>query len=238
MKNEMHIPVLLMIVSITVMVLASCQGGIVGNGKVETQEKTISAFNRLVINGNFHVFLEQSDKPSLRIELDENLFDIVKIKQEGSTLRIDTRLSILQASEKNLYIGVKDLEKMELTGSVKVVADSVLRMETLTILVSGAGRIDLPVEVKKLRLDLSGASECDFRGKVDELRIHLSGAGDIDATDLIARDVEVDMSGAGSARVNAKENLDVSISGVGSVRYLGEPKIHKNISGLGTLKRD
>jgi hypothetical protein len=73
---------------------------------------------------------------------------------------------------------------------------------------------------------------------VEDLRVQLSGAGDIDAFDLLADNVEIDMSGAGGARVNAKNKLDVSISGVGSVRYRGEPEVHKNISGLGSLKRD
>ena len=127
---------------------------------------------------------------------------------------------------------------MELSGAIKMVSDSVLRLGSLDIMVTGAARLDFEIEAKKLIIDLSGASECDFRGKVDEFRVHLSGAGDIDALDLIARDVEIDLSGAGGARVNAKDRLDVSISGLGSVRYRGEPEIHKNISGLGSLKRE
>ena len=115
---------------------------------------------------------------------------------------------------------------------------NLLRLGSLNILVTGAARIDFEIEAKSLKIDLSGASECDFKGKVDELRVQLSGAGDIDALDLVARDVEIDMSGAGGARVYAKDKLDVSISGVGSVRYRGEPEIHKNISGLGSLKRE
>ncbi len=228
----------LWVLSLALIVLTSCQGGIVGNGKVETRDQKIGNFTRLVIAGNFHVFLESSDKPYLRMEMDDNLYDIVKVNEEGSTLRIDTRLTILQAREKNLYIGIKDLEKMELSGAIKMVSDSVLRLGSLDILVTGAARLDFEIEAKSLKVDLSGASECDFRGKVDELRVQLSGAGDIDALDLIAGNVEIDMSGAGGARVYAKDKLDVSISGVGSVRYRGEPEIHKNISGLGSLKRD
>jgi len=228
----------LWVLSLALIVLAGCQGGIIGNGKVETRDQKIENFTRLVIAGNFHVFLESSDKPTLRMEMDENLYDIVKINEEGSTLRIETRLNILQAREKNLYIGIKDLEKMELSGAIKLVSDSVLRLESLNIMVTGAARLNFEIEAKSLKVDLSGASECDFRGKVDELRVQLSGAGDIDALDLIARVVEIDMSGAGGARVNAKDKLDVSISGVGSVRYRGDPEIHKNISGLGSLKRD
>ncbi|MFA6126483.1 MAG: head GIN domain-containing protein [Bacteroidales bacterium] len=238
MKTTFSISTLLITIAVAILTLAGCQGGIVGNGKVETRNEKVGDFTRLVIAGNFHVILEPSDKPSLKMEMDENLYDIVRVSEEGSTLRIETRLSIFQAREKNLYIGVKNLEKMELSGAIKMVSDSVLRLGSLDILVTGAARLDFEIEAKSLKIDLSGASECDFRGKVDEFRVQLSGAGDVDALDLIARDVEVDMSGAGGARVYAKEKLDVSISGVGSVRYRGEPEIHKNISGLGSLKRD
>ena len=238
MKTTISITNLAITLTMAVMVLTSCQGGIVGNGKVETREEKVGNFNRLVIEGNFHVFLEPSDKPTLRMEMDENLYDIVKVTEEGSTLRIASRLNIMQARDKNLYIGVKDLEKLELTGAIKIVSDEVLKLNDLSIIASGASRIDFEIEARKLRLDMSGASECDFRGKVNELRVQLSGAGDVDALDLIADDVEIDLSGAGGARVYAKEKLDVSISGVGSVRYRGEPDIHKSISGLGSLKRD
>jgi hypothetical protein len=68
--------------------------------------------------------------------------------------------------------------------------------------------------------------------------MQLSDAGDFDAFDLVAGDVEIDLSGAGSARVYATEKLDVSISGAGTVKYRGDPEVHKQISGLGSLKRD
>jgi hypothetical protein len=238
MKTTISITTLLISIAMAILTLTGCQGGIVGNGKVETREEKIGNFDRLVISGNFHVFLEPSDKASLRMEMDENLYDIVKVKEEGSTLRIETRLNIFQSRKRSLYIGIKDLEKMELSGAIKMESDSVLQLGSLSILVTGAAKIDFEIEAKSLKIDLSGASECDFRGKVDELQVQLSGAGDIDALDLLANRVNIDMSGAGGARVYAKEKLDVSISGVGSVRYRGEPEIHKNISGLGSLKRD
>jgi hypothetical protein len=231
------IGMILTIVLLAIIAIA-CQGGIVGNGRVETRTEDIGKFTRLVVNGNFNIILEQTDKPSLRLEMDENLLEITKVTEDGNTLRIETKINILQAREKNLIIGVQDLEKLDLGGAVKVTADSTLHFESLGILASGAVRIDFAIEGRQLKLDLAGASECDLRGKVDELRIQLSGAGDFDAFDLITKDTEIDMSGAGSARVYATEKLDVSISGAGSVKYRGEPELHKNISGLGSLKRD
>lgn len=231
------IGMILTIILLIILIIA-CQGGIVGNGRVETRNEDIGKFTRLVINGNFNVFLEQTQKPTLRLEMDENLLDITKVTEEGKTLRIETKINILQAREKNIFIGIQDLEKLDLGGAIKITADSTLHFSNLGILASGAVRLDFTIEGQQLKLDLAGASECDLRGKVDELRMQLSGAGDFDAYDLIARDVEIDMSGAGSSRVYATEKLDVSISGAGSVKYRGEPELHKQISGLGSLRRD
>jgi hypothetical protein len=238
MKKVLTTIGLILTILLLIILMIACQGGIIGNGKVVTRTEDVGKFTRLVIGGNFNVFLTQSDNPSLKLEMDENLMDIVRITEEGNTLRIDTKINILQARQKNLYITVKDLEKLDLTGAVKLTNDSVLQLHSLNILAAGAVRLDMSVETRQLKLDLAGASECNIRGKADELRMQLSGAGDFDAYDLIASDVEIDMSGAGSARVYATEQLDVSISGAGSVRYRGDPDVHKRISGIGSLKRD
>lgn len=229
---------MILTIVLLIVIAIACQGGIVGNGRVETRTEDIGKFTRLAVDGNFNVILEQTKKPSLRLEMDENLLEITKVTEDGNTLRIETKINILQARAKNLFIGVQDLEKLDLRGAIKVTADSTLHFKSLGILASGAARLDFAIEGRQLKLDLAGASECDLRGKVDELTVQLSGAGDFDAFDLITRDTEIDLSGAGSARVYATEKLDVSISGAGSVKYRGEPELHKNISGLGSLKRD
>jgi hypothetical protein len=238
MKKVLTTVGLILTVLLLIILMIACQGGIVGNGKVVTRTEEIGKFTRLVISGNFNVIMTQSDKPSLKLEMDENLMEIIRVTEEGNTLRIDTKINILQAREKNIYISIKDLDKLDLSGAVKVTTDSVIRLESLGILASGAVRLDMSIEARQLKLDLAGASECDIRGKVEGLRMQLSGAGDFDAFDLVARDVEIDLSGAGSARVYATEQLDVSISGAGSVKYRGDPDVHKHISGLGSLKRD
>lgn len=238
MKKVLTTIGLILTIVLLIILMIACQGGIVGNGRVITRTEDIGKFTRLVISGNFNVLLTQSDQPSLKLEMDENLMDIVRITEEGNTLRIETKVNILQAREKNLFISVKDLEKLDLSGAVKLTNDSVLEVHSLGILAAGAVRLDLIIQARQLKLDLTGASECDIRGKVDELRMQLSGAGDFDAFDLVAQDVEIDMSGAGSARVYATEQLDVSISGAGTVKYRGDPDVHKQISGLGSLKRD
>jgi hypothetical protein len=72
-------------------------------------------------------------------------------------------------------------------------------------------------------------------GKADEQEIDISGSGTYLAENLESREVNIDVVGAGSAIVNAKEELDAEISGVGSVEYIGHPRIRQTVSGAGQV---
>jgi len=221
------------------LISSSCDTGISGNGNVAERTEEVGAFSRVVISGNFDVYLRQGDTPELRFEMDENLLDIIEVRESGRTLTVGSTVNIIRAKKKSVYLTVKELEKLDLSGAVDLEGNGTITTGSLSLFSSGAVKIDLELQADRIRLDLSGASDCNLQGKTGELEVSLTGAGDLNAIDLIARDVRLDLSGAGHGRVFASEKLDVEISGVGSVRYRGDPAhINKNISGLGSIKRD
>ena len=57
------------------------------------------------------------------------------------------------------------------------------------------------------------------------------------ARGLQARIVEISITGAGSAVVNASNTLRVAITGAGDVTYFGNPKtVERHISGAGSIR--
>jgi hypothetical protein len=73
-------------------------------------------------------------------------------------------------------------------------------------------------------------------GNTGELSVALEGSSEIRARDLHAGQVQVSISGAGSAEVYASETLAAEISGVGDIRYGGQPaKVVRTITGWGTV---
>jgi hypothetical protein len=48
--------------------------------------------------------------------------------------------------------------------------------------------------------------------------------GELDARGLKCEDVDIDMSGMGSASVYASESVDADMSGMGSIDVYGSPK--------------
>ncbi len=69
-------------------------------------------------------------------------------------------------------------------------------------------------------------------------KIDITGSGDVHNRDLPALDVNVTISGSGSAFVDAQNKLDVNIVSSGSVHYTGIPVINVNITGSGSLIND
>ena len=59
-----------------------------------------------------------------------------------------------------------------------------------------------------------------------------------DAARLNARTARIEISGSGSATVNASDRVDVHVSGSGSVRYLGNPSsVNQHVRGSGSITR-
>jgi hypothetical protein len=75
-----------------------------------------------------------------------------------------------------------------------------------------------------------------IKGQARTLRAHLSGVGSLNAQELRADAVDVNLSGLGSANVFAKTSASLSLSGLGSANVYGNPATRNaNTSGLGKV---
>ena len=75
-------------------------------------------------------------------------------------------------------------------------------------------------------------------GKPADTGFGASGAGDVNARELDADEVDVNISGAGDVEVTALKRIDARISGVGEIDYWGRPeKERTRVSGIGDIDR-
>lgn len=217
--------------------LFSCISSIDGNGNVIKEERTVTSFNKIDISGGFEVILNQGKEEKLELEVDENLLELITTETKNNNLIIKSDKSIGDAKSLKLYITVVNLEDIDVSGAVELTNKGTFEGEILEIGVSGAGDIDLKLEVEELKMDMSGASETNLAGKAHHFEIEISGAGELNAEKLKTRNAIIDISGAGSAIVHAKKTLNIEVSGAGSVKYKGNPKVSKDISGAGSVKK-
>jgi len=230
------------IVTLGISFLAACtlpiqNTSIQGSGIVVSEEREISNFTGVSLEGIGDLEIIQGDVEALTIEAEDNIMGKIESYVSGSTLHIGIErfINVVPTRGITYTLTVKDLNSIEISGYGDVYIAS-LATDRLEVNVSGGGRIEVDnLMADSLGVELSGAGDFDLAGVVDQQNISLSGAGSYKASDLQSRVVEIDISGAGSAQLWATEELDVNLSGVGSLQYYGDAVVQQNISGIGKV---
>jgi hypothetical protein len=200
-----------------VVLVAGCEWvGIRGNGKIKTEERTISAFANIRANGAFVIEWE-SGKPALNITTDENLLPYIESHISDDTLRLRTREHLWPTQKIKVVISSPARAGAKISGAVQLTAHKM----------SGPN----------FAFEATGASQITLDGSVDRLLADMTGASELNASDLQTKTVEISTTGAAEARIAVSETLKVAITGAGEVTYSGNPTVEKHITGAGSIRR-
>jgi hypothetical protein len=192
---------------------------IVGSGKVVTRGVSLSEFNGIQLTGIGEVYVTQDPVQRIRVEADDNIIDRLTLKVSDSKLNIGIQKGSYSNVTIRVYVSMKSVELLELTGAGNFATVGPLDGNTLTCMITGAGNMTLS-------------------GRITNQVIALEGAGSVHGFNLESSRCSVTVSGTGSAEVNATQRLEATISGIGSVIYAGNPsEVVPHVSGLGSIHR-
>lgn len=209
-----------------------------GSGVPATQERVVGPVKEVVLSGVGNVTITQGDVPSLTVTADDNLLQFLETETAGNRLTISTRsgYSLRPKGPMNYALTVPHLEKVTISGSGNVTVGQHSGDE-LAVRISGSGRATLrDLTCRSLAVTLSGSGGATAAGSAGTTTLKISGSGDIDASALKAKTAEAQISGSGTLKVWATDELNARISGSGGVKYRGSPKVEKKVSGSGSVK--
>lgn len=181
-----------------------------GDRRYVSKITTTQRGDTLVIDteNNRHVHFGNSDKSELRADLTvPNLQEFVS---EG-----------VGQSEVSGFSGDKLVVSLDGAGAVKVSG----QYRDIDARLGGVGGLTLNTtgQAERIELKLGGAGQISVSGQTRILRAHLGGVGSLDAQQLRAETVDLDMSGLGGASVFAKTAANVNLNGMGSATVYGKP---------------
>lgn len=211
-----------------------------GNGTVTTEVHNVKAFSELELSGVLNVYIEQGDKESVTVETDENLHEYVIIENRGNLLTIDTRkrISIKKKNKMNVYVTVRDIDRLKISGVGHVETSGTLRLKDLDLRIKGVGNVTLDLEADNLDARLSSVGSVSLSGKIGKADIENTGVGKLAAYDLHNEVLNLEASGVGKTEVYASKELAIKSRGVGNVYYKGDAVITDlNIGGVGKVKK-
>jgi hypothetical protein len=201
----------------------------------KSETRTPGTFTKVETGGSWDVTITKGSKDEIKLE--SSSLDLSKVITEvrGGKLEIKLEKGNYRNVDLSVFITVRELESIGVSGSgsVKLMSDFGAREFTLGS--SGSGVIETrQINAERLAVGMSGSGEIRVGGgRVDDLTIGQSGSGDFDGMDLVAQSVKIGKSGSGETSVTVEQSLIVGSSGSGNVYYRGNPA-EKSISSSGS----
>ena len=198
---------------LTTIAVAQKKEKIKGSKIVTVSIKEIPSFENIEINDNFEVFLVKSDKPSLEIEADDNLHEIINYEVAGGTLRVSSLREAIGVKKFALRINYTSELKLitaKNESSVHALAD--LELENITIKNYDNSRAFLNVKANYFALVLNDKAEAEINVKAENTSLELSKNAELKAL-VTSPELKLDMYQKSQATIegnvnNAKMRLD------------------------------
>jgi hypothetical protein len=201
------------------------------------QNRTVSDFTGIKAGDSFEIILTQSDVNTVKVDAPEKYQAQIKTEVKDGILVITSEGNIVTDKDIVISIGMKTLTSLDVSGAADVKSDNQMICDKLSVESSGAGDVSLDVKATEMKVNVSGAGDVTLKGTASSVTASVSGAGDLKASNLEADKVKARVSGAGSAKVYAKQSIDAEVSGAGDVIYKGNPADRNvNISGAGSVR--
>jgi len=243
-RNGKHLLLLALVLPLLIAV-GSCRNfmgkRVRGNGNIRTEERPVTNFKQVEVGGAAKVKVSQGDKPSVKIETDDNLLQYIEVFQEGDKVYIKEKsgFNLRPSGDINVYVMSPVYNRISASGACDIIGQTkISNPEDLSLHVSGAGDIKMEVDAPTLSAEVSGSGNIDLKGQTKNVDLELTGAGHAHCYDLLAENTKVNISGAGSAEVYASVKLDANVSGAGNVSYKGNASdVNQHVSGAGSVKK-
>lgn len=187
-----------------------------------TQERTISAFNKIKLSGAVNVIYTNSDTLNLTVKGKEGELENVETRVENSTLIISNKGRTHSA----LYVYVKNnqLQSIESSGATIFKTTNVLKTDSMTFEITGASEVHAKIEAKKITCREDGASTLILEGTTDYLDAEVSSAATLRSYNLVATNALLLTSGAASAKVYVTQKLNATATSASDIKIKGDPK--------------
>jgi len=210
---------------------------IVGNGRMETERRSVSAFRSIAFSGSGELEIRPGSQ-MLAVTADANVLPFIESTVSGGRLHIGFKpgIAIIKASKVVVEITMPDLEALTISGSGSAVVGR-FEGDSFKAAISGSGSLRADLGYGIVDLHISGSGGIALAGRADEAIVRISGSGSLAARDFAAVDARIAISGSGDAEIRASKRLDADIGGSGSLRYWGAPRLSTDLKGSGSVRK-
>ncbi len=200
------------------------KNSIKGEGPVITKSFDFKDFDAIRVNGQADLVFIQGEAFEVTLQTQENIFDYVDYRVEGTTLILELKdKQTARAEEYDVTVKAPVLKKLE---------------------VNGAGDVRIPggmMSDDDFKVEVNGAGDLDFtRISCKDLIVRANGAADINAMGIDVQRVDIQVNGAGDVELSGKAGqADLNVNGAGDINATGltvAGEVNKKASGIAKVR--
>ena len=230
----------IIITAIFIVYFTSCSTEtVIGKGEPEDFEYKVSNYIGIRIDGHFEIRYYSAPSDTVTLTIHPNLHEYYIVEEKNGVLLVRTkkRTNINSVKTPILTVSTPILNHITLNGAVNLITYDKIAGDSFSVNANGASNSIVEVDVESLTVGISGASKIEFSGKTKNSHFKMSGASELNAFTLQANDTTINLSGTGAIKVNTLESLNVNASGASSIEYRGSPNLNLKTSGLSSVKQ-
>jgi hypothetical protein len=206
------------------------------------QKRDVSGFHAIQISSAIDLFLSQGNEEGVAVSSGDVKFrDNIHTEVKDGVLRIwyqNTGRLSFGNRKLRAYVSVKNIDKLEASGSSDVLVSGTLSSGSFDLKLSGASDFKGTLAAGSLKVDISGASDVTVRGTANALSIDASGASDFKGYDLVTQTCDIRASGASDVKITCDKELNANASGASDVHIKGNGVIRNmHSSGASSVKK-
>ena len=197
-------------------------------GNIISQNKQIPYFNKITINDNISLVLENGT--NLRVEAGENLIENISFevgKDSMLTLKNTNTCEWLRSyAPVKVYVGIDFLKSISSDSFGDISTEKMVNIGSLQLdIFRVSGNIDLELSGNYFALFTSLGAKINLKGQMGNLSVYTLGFGKIDATQMITQNAIIKHGGSNNVFVNATKSLKATLESNGNLYYKQEPTI-------------
>lgn len=244
---------------LTLFFFSSCEGPLVipcerGSGPTVSQNIGVSNFDEVELQISGTVKLKRDSVFNVEVQAQQDIIDVLQFEVTGNNLEIGAKRCIRSDREILIVISMPEVQLLDLKGSGNIIGLDRFDTQDLKLRISGSGDIEFACDAKTIDAKILGSGNLFLDVAADDIESKISGSGDIvvegtsldhymdidgsgdvSAFDLTTDNSDVKITGSGSARLHADQDLGIRILGSGDVFYTGNPALTINITGSGEV---
>lgn len=149
-----------------------------GNRQVIEVSESLPPFRHLRLSDDLEVHLERGDSEGYRLELDDNLVDVLRFDVTDSTLVIASFYQITGSKKLDITVRYRELASVRAEAG-SLVSEEVIEGSAMAVSATEAASLQLRLRAPLITLEMDGNSRADLNAEADSLHVDLRDHTDI-----------------------------------------------------------